>query len=139
MKVVAAMIIVVVASPIIHCTVASDINTSCNQSYEALADNVLTNDKNKFKLLQTFYPPNQTPPVFVIVMYEFENSTRNDTYTYFWTSRSSFFIQPLEVFEFMSLFLGSPSYLSRNLTIILPSECETANPEHLEMLTYLVR
>ena len=139
MKVAAAMIIIVtaLASLIVHGSVASDIKTSCNQSYETLVDNVLTNDKNTFSLLQTFYPPNDNPPVFVIVMYKFENSNRN--YTYFWTSKSSFFIQPLEVFEFMSLFLGSPSYLSSNMAIILPNECETANPEHLEMLTYLVR
>ena len=121
-------------------TVASTacINESCSECYETLVNHVVKNDKNRFRLLKTFFPPNDHPPVFVIVMYDFENNSKNYTEPYFWTFRSSYFLQPLQVFQFTSLFLGTPAYLSGELTIILPDECENANPEHLEMLTYLV-
>ena len=111
-------------------------NVSCSQCYETLVQHVVKDDKSMFKLLQTFSPPNHHSPVFVVVTYEFENSTTQRIY--FWTSYSSYFLQPLEVFRFTSLFLGSPAYLRSKVSIILPDECENADPEHLEMLTYLV-
>ena len=138
MKVVAVIILFFIhasctsnASAVGNCT-----NSSCSKCYGSLVKHVVQNDENMFKLLQTFFPPNDHPPVFVTVTYEFEKSSTY--YTYFWTLQSSYFIQPLEVFQFSSLLLGTPAYLGGKLTITLPDDCENANPEHLEMLTYLV-
>lgn len=118
-----------------NCTTA---NASCSECYQTLVKNVVHDNDNIFSLLRTFFPPNDYPPVFVIVEYHFEDS--NTTFTYFWTLKSSFFIVPLNIFRFLSLFFGTPvhhlNYVS--LTLRLPSECEEANPEYFEMLTYLV-
>ena len=112
------------------------VNASCSECYESLVKNVVHDNDNIFSLLQTFFPPNDHPPVFVIVEYLFEDS--NTTLTYFWTLRSSFFIVPLEIFQFLSLFFGTPAYHSSRVSLTLPSECEEANPDYFEMLTYLV-
>jgi hypothetical protein len=117
-----------------NCTTAS--NASCSECYQTLVKNVVHDNDNIFSLLQTFSPPNDHPPVFVIVEYQFEDS--NTTFTYFWTLKSSFFIVPLEIFQFLSLFFGTPAYRSSSVSLTLPSECEEANPEYFEMLTYLV-
>ena len=111
-------------------------NATCSECYQSLVKNVVHDNDNIFSLLQTFFPPNDHPPVFVIVEYHFEDS--NTTFTYFWTLKSSFFIVPLEIFQFLSLFFGTPAYHSSSVSLTLPSECEEANPEYFEMLTYLV-
>ena len=132
MKIVAVMMLMLAYAS----STSNASNCSCSKCYGSLVKHVVQNDENVFRLLQTFFPPNDHPPVFVTVQYEFENSSTY--YTYFWTLQSSYFIQPLKVFQFTSLFLGTPAYLSGELIITLPDECENANPEHLEMLTYLV-
>ena len=70
MKVVAAVIVFTFMfsrNSIASCISVSKTSKTSNESYEALVKNVLTDDKNSFKLLQTFYPPNDSPPVFVII------------------------------------------------------------------------
>ena len=116
-----------------NCTTA---NATCSECYQTLVKNIVHDNDNIFSLLQTFFPPNDHPPVFVMVEYQFDNS--NTTFTYFWTSKSSFFIIPLDIFRFLSLFFGTPVHHHVSLTLRLPSECEEANPEYFEMLTYLV-
>ena len=85
----------------------STANAFCSECYQTLVESAIRVNDNMFSLLQTFSPPNDRSPIFVIVEYKFENSSTK--LTYFWTLKSSFFVIPLQIFQFMSLFFGKSS------------------------------
>ena len=71
------------------CSEDVSINSDCTTCYKALAAELLENDKNFYKLQMTFFPPNSNSPVFVTVVYQYDNSTYNN-----WSSAIYFFFHP---------------------------------------------
>ena len=136
----------------------------CDQCFQTLASHLLNTGDNKYQLQKTFYPPKQNHPVFVTVTYQFKDlcsgtsnscssanisncsdtnisspcsdtNTPNQNKTWFWSSGTFYFFQPLRVFQFTSLFLANPFWRTSNVILTLPAECVNANEEFMEFLT----
>ena len=110
---------------------------SCHQCYQTLESYLLNTSDNKYQLRRVFYPLEVADPVFVTVTYQYIGT--NTTKLWFWSEGIFYFLQPIEVFQFTSLFFGNPSWRSSTLNITLPSECETASNEFMTELTQMVR
>ena len=115
-----------------------DQSQSCDECYDTLADSLLNMNNNKYKLRRMFYPLERSSPVFVTVTYQYnDSSVRNRTW--YWSAGVFYFLQPLEVFQFTSLFFGNPEWRSSEITLILPAECANASEEFMTELTQQVR
>ena len=119
------------------CKVAGREGESCHQCYQTLESYLLNTSDNKYQLRRVFYPLEVADPVFVTVTYHYIDT--NTTKLWFWSTGIFYFLQPIEVFQFTSLFFGNPSWRSSELNITLPSECETASNEFMTELTQMVR
>ena len=119
------------------CKVAGSDGESCHQCYQMLESYLLNTSDNKYQLRRVFYPLEVAAPVFVTVTYQYIDT--NTTKLWFWSEGIFYFLQPIEVFQFTSLFFGNPSWRSSKLNITLPSECETASNEFMMELTQMVR
>ena len=110
---------------------------SCVNSFAALEDDLLSRELNRYNLLRTFYPPRGALPVFVIVTYQF-GELENQSIWY-WSESEIYLIQPLEVFQFTSLFYSNYYYRQANVDLDLSEECVETRDEYMEMLTQRVR
>ena len=110
---------------------------SCHQCYQRLESYLLNTGDNKYQLRRVFYPLEVADPVFVTVTYQYIGT--NTTNLWFWTEGIFYLLQPIEVFQFTSLFFGNPSWRSSTLNITLPSECINASNEFMTELTGMVR
>ena len=110
---------------------------SCHQCYQTLESYLLNTSDNKYQLRRVFYPLEVADPVFVTVTYQYIGT--NTTNLWFWTEGIFYFLQPIEVFQFTSLFFGNPSWRSSTLNITLPSECINASNDFMTELTQMVR
>ena len=91
------------------------------KKFEDLENALLCNETNKIALSLTFFPLEDNPPEFVRITYDFGNSAQH---VWFWSARSSHFLHPFEVFQFMSLLFSKPEpYYTGNLNVTLPPEC----------------
>lgn len=116
----------------------------CNKSFAELEQNLLSNTLNRFNLLRTFYPARRSHPVFVQVNYTYiygVNGTLvpNAHELWYWTMSEFYLIQPLEVFQFTSLFFANRPSREGRLVVQLHSECMGAEASLLETLTQRVR
>ena len=59
--------------------------------------------------------------------------------TWYWSAGIFYFLQPVEVFQFTSLFFGNPSWRTDEITLILPAECANAPEGFMTELTEQVR
>ena len=99
---------------------------NCNTCYQTFANALLNTGDNKYKLSRVFFPIDNVPPVQVEITY---NSTSNTTEPriWYWLKGAFFIIQPLELFEFRSLFFSVPSWYKESITLALPDNCFSDN------------
>jgi hypothetical protein len=116
-------------------------NDTCSKCYETLATNLLQNADNYIALQNTFFPPDNNGPDFVIVTYNYLSEAEPQVQTitsqiWFWSSSAYFFYHPLRVFQCTSLGFSDPSLKQRNITLYLPAMCyENSN---MKLLTQRV-
>ena len=105
------------------------VNETCTKCYKTLATELLKNADNYMALQNTFFPPDDSGPDFVIVTYIYDvNSTVAQSnplnnHIWFWSSSPYFFYHPLRVFQFTSLGFSDPSLRQRNISLHLPETC----------------
>ena len=115
-----------------------DEGANCSECYQELVKSVMSKDKNLFNLSKAFFPTNSDDrPQFVIITYRFKDI--NDTKVWYWSEKGSFFVYPLETFEYLSLFFGKASaFFAGNVTVMLDQECLYADDDFMEHLTQRV-
>ena len=129
-------------------------NDTCTKCYKTLATELLKNADNYIALQNTFFPPDDSGPDFVIVTYMYDqHSDLNETestnmqnyssHIWFWSSSAYFFYHPLRVFQFTSLGFSDPSLRQSNITLHLPTSCYdlkgNTNSNDMKLLTQRVR
>ena len=109
----------------------------CN-CFSYLAEQIRLNDSNLYEIRSVFYSPNDSSPVFVVVTYQFDNDRTHDQ-VWFWTTSTFYLWQPLNVFQFTSLFFSDYT-TSRHSTVNLklPLKCMNANKDFMQLLTQRV-
>ena len=76
-------------------------------------------------------------PQFVTITYRFKDM--NDTRVWYWSQKCSFFVYPLQTFEYLSLFFGKAStFFAGSVTITLDQECLYAEEMFMQHLTQRV-
>lgn len=123
-------------------------NDTCTKCYKTLATELLKNADNYIALQNTFFPPDDSGPDFVIVTYIYDiNSTQTNLLNnsiWFWSSSAYFFYHPLRVFQFTSLGFSDPSLRQRSISLHLPATCYASkgnsNPgsDNMKLLTQRV-
>ena len=102
-------------------------NDTCTKCYKTLATELLKNADNYIALQNTFFPPDDSSPDFVVVTYIYDiNSTQTNLLNnsiWFWSSSAYFFYHPLRVFQFTSLGFSDPSLRQRSISLLLPATC----------------
>ena len=133
-------------------------NDTCTKCYKTLATELLKNADNYIALQNTFFPPDDSSPDFVIVTYIYDDGDQhsefdlNETesimqnyssHIWFWSSSAYFFYHPLRVFQFTSLGFSDPSLQQSNITLYLPTSCYdlkgNTNSDNMKLLTQRVR
>ena len=109
-----------------------------SECFDLLERGLLSTKANQYKLTKTFFPPRDAHPVFVTVNYTFHGS--NASKLWYWSESEFYLIQPLEIFQFSSLFLSNLPYRQASVDIAMFSDCNGASDDdQLEMLTQRVR
>lgn len=116
---------------------------TCQYCHLTLVQALLGNDENVFQLSRTFTTPDHDEPSFVIVHYyfKFDNSAIEDeVHTWFWAQSKMYFLHPLFIFQFITLFFGNPqSIYEREVDVTLnATECHGVRKEHMLLLTQRV-
>ena len=111
---------------------------SCSNNFFLMEQSLLQSADNRFSLLRAFYPARIAHPVLVRVQYRF--SLDNETQlTWFWTESHFYLIQPLEIFQFTSLFFSNMPFRQSNVTLLLDEDCSSAPLDFFQFLTSRVR
>lgn len=115
-----------------------DEGSNCSECYQVLVKSLMSKDKNLFNLSKTFFPTNSDDrPQFVTITYRFKDT--NDTRVWYWSQKGSFFVYPLQTFEYLSLFFGKAStFFAGSVTVTLNQECLYAEEEFMQHLTQRV-
>ena len=120
-------------------------NDTCTKCYKTLATELLQNADNYIALQNTFFPPDDNGPDFVIVTYIYDiNSTQTNILNnsvWFWSSSAYFFYHPLRVFQFTSLGFSDPSLQQRSTSLHLPATCYDSKgnrSDNMKLLTQRV-
>ena len=116
---------------------------TCQYCYLTLVQALLGNDENVFKLSRTFTTPDHDEPSFVIVNYHFkfnDSAIEDEVHTWFWAQSKTYFLHPLFIFQFMTLFFGNPqSIYEREVDVTLnATESHGVRKEHMLLLTQRV-
>ena len=132
--------LLVVLAGLLHRAAAECLDQSqrCDVCYDTLADSLVNMRNNKYNLRRVFYPLERESPVFVTVTYQYNDSSIPNK-TWYWSAGVFYYLQPLEVFQFTSLFFGNPNWRSNELTLILPAKCANASKGFMTELTEQVR
>ena len=111
---------------------------SCSECYRTLVKSLLSKDQNLFNLSKAFFPTNSDDrPQFVTITYCFKQS--NETKTWYWSEKGSFFVYPLQTFEYLSLFFGKASaFFAGSVTVTLDQDCADAEEDFMQHLTQRV-
>ena len=149
-----SLVVLIFSSAVIHCAQAADSanflfgdckagRDSCQECYQTLVKYLLGSDENVVNLSMAFYPPETNPSQFIAVTYQYENETTgevNGTETWFWATSGTYFLHPLHVFTYISLFFEKPEpYFARTAHVTLKASCREARREHMILLTHRVR
>ena len=115
-----------------------DEGENCTACYQALVKSLMSKDQNLFYLSKAFFPTNSNDrPQFVTITYCFKDT--KETKIWYWSEKGSYFIYPLETFEYLSLFFGKASaFFTGNVTVTLDQECLHADDDFMEHLTQRV-
>ena len=109
---------------------------NCSNSFAVLEADLLSRETNRFSLLRTYYPARGALPVFVRVTYLFgENGNETEWY---WSESEIYFVQPLHILQFTSLFHSNFDYRKDEITLYLSEDCSGVENEYLEILTQRV-
>ena len=114
---------------------------SCRDCYLTLVKSLLGNDENVFNLSLVFTAADHDGPSFVIVNYRFQfNEEFSTTETWFWADTQTYFLLPLGIFQFISLFFGNPKeFYETNVNVTLNgTECYGVDNEHMYLLSQRV-
>jgi hypothetical protein len=104
-----------------------------------LAKQVTNFDNNLFNIQRAFFPPQDNSPVYVTVKYTFsDNITDAENETWYWSTATFYFFQPLNIFQFTSLLFSDTSLHSGEVQLTLPLQCADAHVNHMELLTQRV-
>ena len=100
----------------------------CTVDFIELETALYNNGKNRRALLTAFYPPKHHTSIFISkVEYVFVNDNGTEvsrSLPWKWSAAAFYFVQPLIVFQYTSLFVGQyANRVYRNLTLYLPDEC----------------
>ena len=109
---------------------------TCSSSFHLLETDLLSRPQNRFLLSTKFFPPRDANPVVVKVDYVYEDS--NITNVWFWSESEFYFIQPLEIFLYTSLFFANQPYRQSTLTLELSPDCLNAEELYMKVLTQRV-
>ena len=113
---------------------------NCSTCYHTLVKSLMSSDSNVYKLSRAFFPTNSNDrPQFVTVTYQFKdmNSTLHHK-VWYWSEKSSYFVYPLQTFEYLSLFFGKAAiFFSGNVSVTLDQECYFAD-HYMQHLTQRV-
>ena len=125
-----------------HIVMATN-KSNCSNSFSILEESLLSLESNRFNLLKTFYPPRGALPVFLTVTYTFDDSenqfgNRGNKSVWYWSESEIYFIQPLEVLQFTSLFHSNFYYRTNELDLVLNEDCYGTGTEFMEILTQRV-
>ena len=134
------VILLVALAGLLHGAAAEclDQSQSCDECYDTLAKSLVNMCNNKYNLRRVFYPLGKPPPVFVTVTYQYNDSSVPNQ-TWYWGTGVFYFLQPLEVFQFTSLFFGNPAWRKDDLNLTLPAQCANASEDFMTELTEQVR
>ena len=109
---------------------------TCSSSFHLLEADLLSRPQNRFLLSTKFFPPRDANPVVIKVDYVYEES--NMTNVWFWSESEFYFIQPLEIFLYTSLFFANQPYRQSSLTLELSPDCLNAEELYMKVLTQRV-
>ncbi len=115
--------------------------SGCTDNFHLLEKSLLSNTQNRFELLKTFFPSKGARPVFVEVDYRFVNESTAEeqgSEVWYWSVSEFYFVQPLEIFQYTSLFFANFGYRQTCLEVQLAAECAGASQEKMELLTQRV-
>ena len=120
----------------------------CAKCYDALVNELIINDRNRYNLQKAFFPPDVENPVFVTVTYIFARNRTGDgstnytetgpSETWIWTLSSTYLFQPLESIQFTSLLFSDPSLRENNVTLYLKPLCQNSSKDYRLLLTQRV-
>ena len=111
---------------------------NCSSCYRLLVTELLKDDRNFFAMQTTFFPPDDSSPVFVEVTYKYSNLNESYNRDFFWTSAVYFFFHPVKIFQFTSLLFSDPSLRYGTIDLYLPEECYDASNDSMVLLTQRV-
>ena len=121
-------------------TVPTEAQDTCSLSFSVLENSLLSSEQNRFNLLRAFYPSRDAQPVFVTVNYTFisDDNSSVDSRTWYWSESEFYLIQPLEIFQFTSLFFSNFAYRQGTVDLMLGPGCAETTTDRMEMLTQRV-
>ena len=111
--------------------------SACSSSFHLLEADLLSRPQNRLQLTTKFFPPRDANPVIIKVDYNYDGS--NVTNVWFWSESEFYFIQPLEIFLYTSLFFANQPYRKCSVTLELSADCMNAEERYLQILTQRVR
>ena len=111
-------------------------DSACSSSFHLLEADLLSRPQNRLHLTTKFFPPRDANPVIIKVNYNYDGS--NITDVWFWSESEFYFIQPLEIFLYTSLFFANQPYRQSTLTLELSADCMDSSEFHLRVLTQRV-
>ena len=116
---------------------------SCQDCYFALVKSLLGNDENVYNLSRVSTAPDVDIPSFVIVNYHFrsnDNDTEDELQRWLWAESRAYFLHPLFIFQFISLFFGNPKPIyEREVNVTFnATECHGVKKEYMPLLTQRV-
>ena len=114
----------------------STAESACSSSFHLLEADLLSRPHNRYNLTAAFFPPRDANPVVVKVYYKYEGS--NATNVWFWSESEFYFIQPLDIFLYTSLFFANQPYRMGSITLELSTDCLDADKLQMRVLTQRV-
>ena len=121
------------------------VNETCAKCYKTLATELLKSADNYIALQNTFFPPDNNGPDFVIVTYHYEDMNITEPImqdltdqVWFWSSSAYFFYHPLRIFQCTSLGFSDPSLRQRSISLHLPATCYESGKNTMKLLTQRV-
>ena len=110
-------------------------NNTCQSSFHSLEQDFLSRVDNRYKITRTFYHPRNPRPVVIKIHYSYPDGANQ---TWFWSESQFYLIQPLEIFQYTSLFFSNLPHRQTQVTLALSQECEGIGDEFMEVLTQRV-
>ena len=110
--------------------------SACSSSFHLLEADLLSRPQNRLQLTTKFFPPRDANPVIIKVDYNYNGS--NVTNIWFWSESEFYFIQPLEIFLYTSLFFANQPYRESSVTLELSADCLNVEKQHMKLLTQRV-